>query len=88
MISILTRQEIIRVAQEMDYRPNLLAQSLHRGETHTIGVVIPNIERPFFAGVLAGVQKIATEVGYRVIICQSNESHATETLNVQALGSK
>ena len=80
-----TRQEIIRVANELDYRPNLLAQSLHRGETHTIGVVIPDIQRPFFAGVLAGIQKVASEAGYRVIICQSNESHSTETLNVQAL---
>lgn len=84
-INPMTRQEIIRVATEMDYRPNLLAQSLNRGETHTIGVVIPNIERPFFAGVLAGIQKVATEAGYRVMICQSNESHSTETLNVQAL---
>lgn len=84
-INPLTRQEILRVANEMDYRPNLLAQSLHRGETHTIGVVIPNIERPFFAGVLAGIQNVATEAGYRVMICQSNESHSTETLNVQAL---
>jgi DNA-binding LacI/PurR family transcriptional regulator len=84
-INSATRREIIRVAAEMDYRPNLLAQSLNRGETHTIGVVIPNIERPFFAGVLAGIQKVATEAGYRVMICQSNESHSTETLNVQAL---
>ncbi|RDB06157.1 LacI family DNA-binding transcriptional regulator [Runella aurantiaca] len=80
-----TRLEILRVATEMDYRPNLLAQSLHRGETHTIGVVIPDIERPFFAAVLAGIQKVATGAGYRVMICQSNESHSTETLNVQAL---
>lgn len=84
-INHFTRQEIIRVAKEMDYQPNLLAQSLHRGDTHTIGVVIPNIERPFFAGVLAGIQQVATEAGYRVMICQSNESHATETLNVEAL---
>ncbi|MFN8348920.1 MAG: LacI family DNA-binding transcriptional regulator [Spirosomataceae bacterium] len=84
-INSITRREIIRVAAEMDYRPNLLAQSLNRGETHTIGVVIPNIERPFFAGVLAGIQKVATEAGYRVMICQSNESHSTEMLNVQAL---
>ncbi len=80
-----TRSEIMRVAQELDYRPNLLAQSLNRGQTHTIGVVIPNIQRPFFAGVLAGIQEVATRAGYRVMICQSNESHATEILNVQAL---
>ncbi len=59
-----TRQEIIRVANELDYRPNLLAQSLHRGETHTIGVVIPDIQRPFFAGVVAGIQQVASEAGY------------------------
>ena len=80
-----TRQEILRVANELDYRPNLLAKSLNKGETHTIGVVIPDIQRPFFAGVLAGIQKIASEAGYRVMICQSNESHHTEILNVQAL---
>ncbi|WP_026993965.1 LacI family DNA-binding transcriptional regulator [Flectobacillus major] len=80
-----TRQEIIRVAQELDYRPNLLAQSLNRGATNTIGVVIPDIQRPFFASVLAGIQHVASNAGYRVMICQSNESHSTETLNVQAL---
>ena len=80
-----TRKEIIRIADELDYHPNLLAQSLHRGETHTIGVVIPDIQRPFFAGVLAGIQKVASLAGYRVMICQSNESHSTEILNVQAL---
>ncbi|MFY7909132.1 MAG: substrate-binding domain-containing protein [Emticicia sp.] len=80
-----TRAEIMKVANELDYRPNFLAQSLNRGETHMLGVVIPDIQRPFFAGVLAGIQRIASEAGYRVMICQSNESHNTEVLNVQAL---
>lgn len=84
-INEFTRTEILRVANEMDYRPNFLAQSLNKGETHTIGVVIPDIQRPFFAGVVAGIQKVASEAGYRVMICQSNESHHTEILNVQAL---
>lgn len=84
-INVNTRQEILRVANALDYKPNLLAQSLNRGETHTIGVIIPNIERPFFAGVLAGIQNVASAAGYRVIICQSNETHQTEILNVQAL---
>lgn len=80
-----TRAEIIKVAKELDYRPNFLAQSLNKGETHTIGVVIPDIQRPFFAGVLAGIQKVASEAGYRVMICQSNESNTTEVQNVEAL---
>jgi LacI family transcriptional regulator len=80
-----TRQAIITAAFELDYKPNFLAQSLTRGDTHTIGVIIPNIERPFFAGVLAGIQQVASDTGYRVMICQSNESHQTEMLNVQTL---
>lgn len=80
-----TRAEILRVARELDYQPNLLAQGLIHRETHTLGVIIPNIERPFFASVVSGIQQVATESGYRVMICQSNESHQTEIANVQAL---
>lgn len=84
-ISEVTRQEILKTAREMDYQPNLLAQGLILSETHTIGVIIPNIERPFFASVVSGIQQVASEAGYRVMICQSNESHQTEVANVQAL---
>jgi LacI family transcriptional regulator len=62
-----------------------LAQSLKSRETHTLGVLIPDIERPFFATVVSGIQSIATEAGYRVMICQSKESYRTEVSNVQAL---
>ena len=80
-----TRAEVLRVAQELDYQPNLLAQSLSLQETHTIGVVIPDIERPFFASVVSGIQQVAFTSGYRVMVCQSNESHQVEVANVQAL---
>ncbi|MBO0359851.1 LacI family DNA-binding transcriptional regulator [Hymenobacter sp. BT186] len=84
-ISATTRQAIIDVARQLDYQPNLLAQSLKSSETNTIGVVIPDIERPFFATAISGIQQVAAEAGYRVMICQSKESYATEVSNVQAL---
>ena len=84
-ISPVTRQAILDAARQMDYHPNLLAQSLKSRETHTLGVVIPDIERPFFATVVSGIQEVATEAGYRVMICQSKESYQTEVSNVQAL---
>jgi DNA-binding LacI/PurR family transcriptional regulator len=84
-ISPLTRQAILDAARQLDYHPNLLAQSLKSRETHTLGVLIPDIERPFFATVVSGIQSIATEAGYRVMICQSKESYRTEVSNVQAL---
>jgi LacI family transcriptional regulator len=84
-ISPVTRQAILEVARQMDYQPNFLAQSLKSRETHTLGVVIPDIERPFFATAVSGIQAVATEAGYRVMICQSKESYRTEVSNVQAL---
>jgi DNA-binding LacI/PurR family transcriptional regulator len=84
-ISPITRQAILDAARQLDYQPNLLAQSLKNRATNTIGVVIPDLERPFFATAVSGIQQVATEAGYRVMICQSKESYATEVSNVQAL---
>ena len=84
-ISPTTRQAILDAARQLDYHPNLLAQSLKSRETHTLGVLIPDIERPFFATVVSGIQAVATEAGYRVMITQSKESYRTEVSNVQAL---
>jgi LacI family transcriptional regulator len=80
-----TRQRVLTAAQQADYQPNLLAQSLIRSETHLLGVVIPDIEKPFFASIVSGIQQIATQAGYRIIITQSNESPETEIANLQVL---
>lgn len=79
------RHSIKKLAEELEYQPNALAQSLASRTTHTIGVIIPDIERPFFASVVSGIQHKASAAGYKVIICQSNESHTTEVVNVQTL---
>ena len=84
-ISPLTRQAVLEAARQLNYQPNLLAQSLKGQATFTVGVVIPDIERPFFATAVSGIQQVATEAGYRVMICQSKESYRTEVSNVQAL---
>ncbi len=84
-ISPATRQAVLEAAQRLDYHPNTLAQGLKSHETHTLGVVIPEIERPFFATVVSGIQSVATEAGYQVMICQSKESYRIEVSNVQAL---
>jgi transcriptional regulator with XRE-family HTH domain len=43
-----TKRAILQAAAELDYKPNFLAQSLHKGRTHTIGVIVPDVEYPFF----------------------------------------
>jgi LacI family transcriptional regulator len=80
-----TKRAILQAAAELDYKPNFLAQSLHKGRTHTIGVIVPDVEYPFFAKVLAGIEQIANNTGYRIIVCHSNESQQREVLNTNTL---
>lgn len=84
-ISQHTRKTVLEAATLLDYKPNLLAQSLNKGKTNTIGVVIPNVELPFFATALAKMQQVALENGYRIIVCHSSESEEIEVLNTETL---
>ncbi len=84
-ISIKTKNAVQKLANELSYQPNALAQSLVNKSTHTLGVIIPNLETTFFSSMLSGIHHVASKAGYRVVICQSDESHVTEVANVQAL---
>jgi LacI family transcriptional regulator len=84
-ISAETKEAIKALAVKMDYQPNLFAQSFAKKQTNTIGVIIPNLETTFFSIMLSGIQNVANKYGYKVMICQSNESHKSEVENIQAL---
>jgi LacI family transcriptional regulator len=84
-ISKETRNEIRQLAEGMNYQPNIIAQSLVNRSTNTLGVIIPNLETTFFSSMLSGIQHVAAQSGYRVVICQSDESHLSEISNLQAL---
>jgi LacI family transcriptional regulator len=84
-ISYETKEAIKALAVKMDYQPNLFAQSFAKKQTNTIGVIIPNLETTFFSIMLSGIQNVANKYGYKVMICQSNESHKAEVENIQAL---
>ena len=82
-------QERVRLAMdELGYQPNRLARSLRRGETHTIGLIIPDGVNPFFAEVARGIEDTGFEHGYSVILCNSDgdlekELHYTNVLNAK-----
>ncbi len=84
-ISEKTKIAIKSIAKELAYEPNALAQSLVTRSTHTLGVIIPNLQTTFFATMLSGIQHVASQAGYRVVICLSDDLHQTEVANVQAL---
>jgi LacI family transcriptional regulator len=84
-ISRKTREEVARAARELNYRPNRLASSLRKGTGNTIGVIIPIINRHFFANIIHGIERVASENDFSVIICQSDERLEKEKENIQTL---
>ncbi len=66
-----TRERIFRCAQELGYRPNLVARSLSMRRTHTIGLVVYDITNPFYAEVAHAVEQTAQRAGYRVIFANT-----------------
>lgn len=67
-ISEATRQRVLAVAEELGYRPNLLAKGLLRGRTRTIGVMLPSLASSFVAQIAEGIQSAAGDEDYRVLL--------------------
>lgn len=80
-----TRKKILRVANEMGYSPNPIAQKLTQQHTYNIGVVVPEFINPFFPEVIIGMQEVFIKKGYQVLIMQSNENYETELQNLKTL---
>ncbi len=84
-ISEEVRAKIKAFAAYYHYKPNSLALNLRNQKTKTIGVIIPEIVHHFFTKVISGIENIANEKGYNVMICLSNESFEKEILNMDML---
>ena len=79
-------QEKVRAAAAtLGYRPNRLAKGLITGKTQTIGVVVGDIESPFYASVLRGIGDVARRGGFGVIVTNSDENAELEREAVQLL---
>lgn len=84
-ISSATKAKIQKYAKEHHYKPNSVALSLLNKKTKTIGVLIPNIMNTFFTKVFVGIEEKATEYGYNLISCISNESYEKEVKTMELL---
>jgi DNA-binding LacI/PurR family transcriptional regulator len=84
-ISPETKLMIKTYAEQVNYRPNVLALSLRRQKSYTIGLIIPAIVHHFFSSVISGMEELAYKEGYNLIICQSNENQHREAINLQTL---
>jgi LacI family transcriptional regulator len=79
-----TRTAVLALSEELSYQPSRLALSLQQKQTHTIGVIVPNLDY-VMATMVKGIDEVALEAGYTVMVCQSNESFGREMVNTRRL---
>jgi LacI family transcriptional regulator len=73
---------------KLNYRPNLLARSLAKQQTHTLGMVVTDIANPFFPAIVRGAEDTAQKAGYSVLLCNSDDKQEKEAVYLELLLSK
>ncbi len=87
-ISSETKKQVLEYAEKVNYRPNPIALSLKERRSRSIGVVVCEIANNFFSQAINGIESIAYNRGYHVIISQSHESYEREVVIVDHLASR
>ena len=84
-ISESTRLAVQKIAERYNYQPNVVASSLRSGKSKTVGVIVPRINRNFFANVIGGLEENLAASGYHTMICQTHERFENEVAAIQTL---
>lgn len=87
-ISVATKKMVLDYAKEIGYQPNPIALSLKERRSKSIGVVVSEVANSYFSQAINGIESIAYDRGYHVIISQTHESYDREVVNVQHLASR
>jgi LacI family transcriptional regulator len=84
-ISPETKREVQELASRLNYQPNAIALSLKHSRSFTLGVIIPETVHYFFSSVISGIEDVAYNAGFNMMICQSNELYDREKSNANML---
>lgn len=84
-ISDATKKAVAEKAEELNYQYNNIAAALRKGKSNLLGILVPTADRNFFSSIIRGVEELANEIDYNVIICQSYDSFEKEKKNINAL---
>jgi LacI family transcriptional regulator len=82
------RERVEAAIRKLSYRPNLLARSLAKQKTLTIGMIVPDIANPFFPMVVRGAEDAAQKHGYNLLLCNSDDTQVKEESALELLLSK
>lgn len=80
-----TRQRIWNKAEQLGYTANIFASNFRKKKTNTLGVIIHRLHGYFISSLLDGMEKVANEAGYNLIISQSRESYNKEMANAKTM---
>src|SRR5438046_8857549 len=72
MVKNSTRARVLRAAEELKYHPNLHARSLARGKSRTLGILVSNMENPFFFDIFRALESAAHSRGYEVVVANTD----------------
>lgn len=84
-IATKTQERVLAAARESGFVINQIARGLRIQRTHTIGIVVPDIGNPFFAGLASGIERRAREQGYSILLTNSEENSEVEIESVQLM---
>ncbi len=80
-----TKKQVLQLAKKYNFKPNPIAQSLKNNRTTIVGVIVPEIKHDFFSSAISGIEEVAYNRGYTIIVCQSNESYEREVINTNSM---
>jgi LacI family transcriptional regulator len=85
-----TQERIYRAMRELGYRPNRVARRLRARDvsSHLLGLIIPNIQNPFFADLARGVEDVASRNNYAVLLCNYDEDEVKERFYLDVMQSE
>lgn len=84
-VSEQTRQQVLEVAKQLNYKPNINAAALSSGNTRNIAVIIPFITNYYFSAVISGIQEIAYINGYNLILLVTDDDAEREQTMIENL---